>query len=139
MTTVDAFFIFKHPAWREMLTFQRNGTQSAFQCWSPGRRRSTQWSSILLTTMPPHTHWFSTDSWVGQRTYIPFEIKIFENLKMDLIFPGIFCTGLLKNCSTSFSGGTVTLLLIVTLGLNLSLLPFNRENGDLVQWAISRT
>lgn len=86
-----------------------------------------------------HTLVLNSDSWVGQRTYIPFEIKIFENLKMDLIFPGIFCTGLLKNCSTSFSGGTVTLLLIVTLGLNLSLLPFNRENGDLVQWAISRT
>ena len=98
MINLDSFLTFKHPEWREVLPLQRNSTQSTSQYWSSWRGWNARWSSAPVRATPPHppntthahTHIYtavlSSDSWVGQRTYISFEIKIFEDLRIDLVF-----------------------------------------------------
>ena len=135
--TLDTFLIFKHHEWKEVLTFQGSTTQSVSHYWPPWTGWNTQWSSTLVRIMPPHTpntththihthtHTLthththtvvvSSDSCMGQRTYMPFEIKNTWQLKNGSIFSGIFCMRMLKSLSKSFGvwdveGGSETLV-----------------------------
>lgn len=75
--------------------------------------------------------------WV--RSYISFEIKIFENLRIDhLVFLESSILRLLRVVVKILAGGRVKLLFMTILGLYLSLFALNKENGNPVQWVISK-
>ena len=76
-----------------------------------------------------HTLVFGSDSWVWQGTYISSEIKLFENLRVDLVFLESSVLRFLRAVVKILAGGRVKLLLIISI---------NGDSGNPVQQAISR-
>ena len=92
MTTLDILFLSTQD--RKRFCHSREIQPNLFPCTDPLEEGEIlggcppQWDSATSPTqhhtcIHVYTAVLRSDSWVGQRTYISFEIKIFENLKIS--------------------------------------------------------